>query len=67
MDIRKKLGKNVRKLLNDQNLSPERFAYEHQISKGYIYDVVNGEANVTLTMLEKLAQGLKVKPEDLIS
>jgi hypothetical protein len=33
----------------------ERFAYEYGVSKGYIYDMAKGRANVSLTMLEKLA------------
>jgi transcriptional regulator with XRE-family HTH domain len=56
----------VRKLAAQQNISLEKLAYENDISKGYIYDIANGKANVTLTLLEKLAKALKVKPKDLL-
>ena len=67
MDIKKRLGNNLKKLVAARKTSLERFAYENDISKGYIYDVANGKANVSITMLEKLAKGLKVKARDLIS
>ena len=67
MDIRKRLGKNLQRLVAQRNMSLERFAYEHGVSKGYIYDMAKGRANVSLTMLEKIAKGLKVKPTELIS
>ena len=67
MDIRKKLGNNLRHLVAQKQISLERFAYENQVSKGYIYDIARGKANVSITMLEKLAKGLRVKPQDLIS
>jgi transcriptional regulator with XRE-family HTH domain len=66
MNLNKVLGKNVRKLAAQQNISLEKLAYENDISKGYIYDIANGKANVTLTLLEKLAKALKVKPKDLL-
>ena len=67
MDIKKTLGKNLRKFVAEQKISLEKLAYENQISKGYIYDMANGEANVSLEMLEKVAKALKKKPKDLIS
>ena len=67
MDIRKRLGKNLQRLVAQRNQSLEKFAYEQGISKGYIYDMAHGRANVSITMLQKLAKGLKVKPTELIS
>jgi DNA-binding Xre family transcriptional regulator len=66
MDLNKTLAKNVRKHAANQKISLEKLAYENGISKGYMYDIANGKANVTLTLLEKLAKALKVKPKDLI-
>lgn len=67
VDLRKKLGQNLKRLVSEQALSLEKFAYENGISKGYIYDIAKGRANVSLTMLEKLGRALKTKPQDLIS
>ena len=67
VDIRKRLGKNLQRLVAERKMSLERFAYENDISKGYIYDMAKGKANVSIEMLAKLAKGLKVRPTELIS
>lgn len=67
MDIRKRLSQNLKKIMLKKGITMERFAYENNISKGYMYDVANGKANVSITMLQRIAKGLKVKPQRLIS
>ena len=66
MNLKERLGKNLQNLVAKKRVSLEQFAYENGISKGYIYDMARGRANVSLEMLEKVAQGLKVKPADLL-
>jgi transcriptional regulator with XRE-family HTH domain len=65
--LRKKLAANLRVALREKGISVERFAYETGISKGYMYDVANAKANVTLDKLEKIAAALKKSAEKLIS
>jgi transcriptional regulator with XRE-family HTH domain len=65
-DLKKVIGVNLKKAVNERGISLEQFAYENGISKGYIYDVANGKANLTVDMLETIAKGLKVKVEALL-
>ena len=67
VDIRKRLGKNLRKIITQRKSNLERFAYEAHISRAYVYDIANGKANVSITMLQRIAKVLKIKPQDLIS
>lgn len=67
MNLKEKFGKNLQRLVAERRMSLEKFAYETGISKGYIYDMAQGKANVSLTMLEKIAKGLKIKPQDLLA
>lgn len=67
MVLKKRLAKNLRRQVGLKGISLERFAYENDISKAYIYDIANGRANVSLDMLEKIAKSLRKKPQDLIS
>lgn len=66
MDIRKRIGRKVRKIVAEKCLNVERLALDNKISVGYLYDIMNGKANLTVTMLERLAKGLRVRPRDLL-
>lgn len=65
-DIKKTIGANLKRKLAERNISLEKFAYENDISKGYIYDVAKGKANISIEMLDKIAKGLKIKIRDLL-
>ena len=67
MDIKKRLGRNVTRYAAKRKITLERLAYENQISKGYIYDIANGKANVSIEILDKLARGLRVGAADLLA
>ena len=59
-NINIKFGRRVKELRLIQNISQEELAFRCQLSKNYVSDVERGTRNVTLKVVEKFAQGLKV-------
>ncbi|WP_340318326.1 helix-turn-helix domain-containing protein [Rhizorhabdus argentea] len=66
MDIRTRLGKNVRILREEKGWSQEAFAHEAGIHRTYISDIERGARNPTVTIVEKLASSLGVPAARLI-
>ena len=66
MDIRKRLGRNLRDLRTAKGLSQEAFAFEAKIHRTYISDLERGARNPTITIVEKLAKALGVTPGKLL-
>ncbi|MBC7749505.1 MAG: helix-turn-helix transcriptional regulator [Methylotenera sp.] len=61
MDIKKKFGKQVKKLRLENGLSQEALAYEANLDRTYIPSIEKGERNVSITVMEQIANALKVK------
>lgn len=66
MDIRHRLGRNVRRLREHKGLSQEAFAFEANIHRTYISDIERGARNPTITVVEKLAVALGVTASELL-
>ena len=66
MDIRTRLGKNLRRLRNAKEWSQEAFAFEAKIHRTYVSDIERGARNPTITVVEKLAVALGVKMGQLL-
>lgn len=66
MDVRKRLGTNLRRLREAKGLSQEGFAFEAGIHRTYVSDIERGARNPTITVVEKLALALGVTASDLL-
>lgn len=66
MDIRKRLGKNVRRLREAKGWSQEAYAHEVGIHRTYVSDIERGARNPTITVIEKLANPFGVKSGSLL-
>ena len=66
MDIRTRLGLNVRHLRLAKGLSQEEFAFEAEIHRTYVSDVERGARNVTIEVVQKFAVALDVTPGFLL-
>jgi len=66
VDIRTRLGKNLRRLRNEKELSQEAFAFEAKIHRTYVSDIERGARNPTITVVEKLAVALGVTMGQLL-
>ncbi|RWH17608.1 helix-turn-helix transcriptional regulator [Mesorhizobium sp.] len=66
VDIRKRLGRNLRRLRKAKGLSQEAFADDVGIHRTYVSDLERGRRNPTITIVEKLAVFLAVRPGELL-
>jgi transcriptional regulator with XRE-family HTH domain len=66
MDIRKRLGRNVRRLREEKGWSQEAFADEVGIHRTYVSDIERGVRNPTIIVVEKLAKPLGIAPGSLL-
>ncbi|MBX3581654.1 MAG: helix-turn-helix transcriptional regulator [Rhizobiaceae bacterium] len=66
MDIRKRLGRNLRQLRQEKGLSQEAFAFDAKLHRTYVSDLERGARNPTITVVEKLAKALDVKSGRLL-
>lgn len=66
MDIRSRLGHNIRRLRQSQGWSQEQFAFEAGIHRTYISDLERGIRNPTITVVEKLATALGARAGELL-
>lgn len=60
MEIRKRLGLNVRRLRQEKGWSQEDYADRAGIHRTYVSDIERGLRNPTITVVEKLAKPLEV-------
>ena len=66
MDIRQRLGKNVRRLREGKGWSQEDYADRAGIHRTYVSDIERGKRNPTVSVVEKLAAPLGVRAGDLL-
>jgi transcriptional regulator with XRE-family HTH domain len=67
VDIKQKLGMVIRKLRTDKSISQENLALQADIDRTYISDIEKGERNISVEILEKLANALEISISDLFS
>jgi transcriptional regulator with XRE-family HTH domain len=67
MDMRKLVGRNVRRFRLESGLTQESFAERSGLSQQYISGLEGGGRNPTVVTLYELANALGVAPADLIT
>lgn len=66
MDMRKIVGRNVKRLRQKKDLSQEQFAELSGFSQQYLSGLENGRRNPTVVTVYELAQALGVSHLDLL-
>ena len=66
MDVRQRVGLNVKRFRAESRLSQEDLAFECGLHRTYISGVERGLRNPTVLVLEKIAEGLKVQAGRLL-
>lgn len=66
MEVRKRIGANVRRLREAKGLSQEKFGFESGIDRTYVSGIERGRRNPTATIIEKLAAALGVPAHVLL-
>jgi len=67
VNVRQRLGKNLRRLREAKGWSQEAFAEEAGIHRTYVSDIERAARNPTITVVEKLAVPLGVTVSELLS
>lgn len=65
MDVRRRVGLNLKKLREEQGFSQESFADHCGLHRTYISGIERGVRNPTVVILDKIARALKVSPGQL--
>ncbi len=66
MDVKARLGHNLRRIRQEKGLSQEQFALEHDIDRTYISGIERGVRNPTIIVVEKIAKALGVSIGELL-
>lgn len=67
MDIRKRVGRNIRKHREERGWSQEQLAFECDLHRTYISGVERGIRNPTVLIVAKIAAALKLPPHELLA
>ncbi len=65
MDLKEKFGKKIKLLREQKMYSIEYLANTANIDRTYISDIEKGKRNVSLLIIEKLANALEVNIKEL--
>ncbi|WP_100627015.1 helix-turn-helix domain-containing protein [Algoriphagus formosus] len=66
MDIKEKFGQRLRVLRKDKGLSQEELAEKSGLNRPYISAIEQGKRNVSLEVMEKLAEAMSLNIKSLI-
>ncbi len=66
MDIRKKVGRNVKKFRKEIDWSQEDLAFECDLHRTYISGIERGVRNPTVLILDTIAKALGITPNRLL-
>lgn len=67
MDMRKLVGRNVRRIRTERQMTQEEFAERSGFSQQYISDLERGRRNPTIVSLFELANALGTTPVELLT
>ncbi len=65
MNIKQKFGAKIKELRKQKRLSQEKLANLADIDRTYLPTIEKGERNVSIEVIEKLANALNVEIKDL--
>ena len=60
MDIKLKIGQRIKELRETANMSQKDLSYAADLDRSYIASVENGQRNVSIVNIEKIANALGV-------
>ncbi len=66
MDVRRRLGLNLKRLREEQGFSQESFADHCGLHRTYISGIERGVRNPTVIILDKIAKALRVPAGQLL-
>lgn len=67
MDLPKVVGTNIKRLREQRNVAQDALAHDAGIHVTYLSGVENGRRNITLLVLQRIAESLGVPASVLVS
>ena len=67
MTLIETFGRNVRQARKDKGWTQEQLAFEAGVKRAYLSEIENGQRNVSLDVVEKLAKALEVSANLLMA
>ena len=64
--ISAQLGQNMKRIRAKKKMSQGDIARALDVDRGYISNIENGKKNPTIATIQKLANALKVSPDELL-
>lgn len=65
MDIRRYIGRNIRRIRLEKGISQEALALEAEVDRAYMSGLERGVKNPTVLLLDRIAQVLKISVSEL--
>lgn len=67
MDVKKKIGQRIKDLREKKSMSQKDLAYAADLDRSYIASIENGQRNVSIVNIEKIATALDVNIKDFFN
>jgi transcriptional regulator with XRE-family HTH domain len=67
MEIKSKIGIRIKELREIKNMSQKDLAYTSDLDRSYIASVENGQRNISIVNIEKIAKALEVTLTDFFN
>lgn len=67
MEIKTKIGNRIKELREIKNMSQKDLAYASDLDRSYIASVENGQRNISIVNIEKIAKALDVTLKDFFN
>lgn len=65
MDIKEKIGRRIKEIREQKNMSQKDLSFSSNLDRSYITSVENGQRNISIINLEKIANALEVTLSEL--
>ena len=66
MDIRRQVGRNLKRIRKERGWSQEELAFESGLHRTYISGIERGARNPTILILARLADTLRVAVDEIV-
>jgi transcriptional regulator with XRE-family HTH domain len=67
MEIKHKIGQRIKALRDAASMSQKDLAYTADLDRSYITSVENGQRNISIVNIEKIAKALNVTIKDFFN
>lgn len=67
MDAKHKIGLRIKSLREKENMSQKDLAFASDLDRSYIASIENGQRNVSIVNIERIATALKVTLKDFFN